>query len=257
MEEIKDYKLLLDTAVLAGEIMLKNGAEIYRVEDTINRILAMSGLKTREAFVTTTGMVVTLDDPQIDSMTVVKRIRERDTNLNKISIVNTISRRFCEGNFTLREAFWQLDHMKAEQYTALQKDLCIVVASGAFALLLGGKGGDVLGAALDGVLLVLILRLGCWLGFNPFLKTLVSSSAIAIGAILLTGIPVLGIRMEMVIIGAIMPMVPGAALTTALRDTLQGDYVAGGAKALEALVKVAAIVTGVGFGIVLMGGGPI
>lgn len=43
MERITDYKLLLDTAVMAGELMLKNGVEIYRVEDTISRILARSG----------------------------------------------------------------------------------------------------------------------------------------------------------------------------------------------------------------------
>ena len=41
-ETITDYKLLLDTAVLAGQIMLQNGAEIYRVEDTIQRILELS-----------------------------------------------------------------------------------------------------------------------------------------------------------------------------------------------------------------------
>ena len=74
MEEITDYKLLLDTAVLAGEIMIKSGAEIYRVEDTINHILKMSHLKRTEAFVTTTGMFATLDDPGIDAITVVRRI---------------------------------------------------------------------------------------------------------------------------------------------------------------------------------------
>ena len=57
-----DYKLLLDTAVLAGQLMLRNGAEIYRVEDTIHRILRVSGFKTTEAYVTSTGLIVTLDD---------------------------------------------------------------------------------------------------------------------------------------------------------------------------------------------------
>ena len=31
-----DYMLLVDTAVLAGEIMLESGAEAYRVQDTIS-----------------------------------------------------------------------------------------------------------------------------------------------------------------------------------------------------------------------------
>lgn len=72
-----DYKLLLDTAVMAGELMLANGAETYRVEDTMHRMLSLSGLKTAEAFVMVTGFLVTLDDPSIQSMTVTRRIQSR------------------------------------------------------------------------------------------------------------------------------------------------------------------------------------
>ena len=84
MEEKKDYKLYLDTATLAGKLMLQNGAEIYRVEDTIQRMLTVSGLKTAEAYVTATGIMVTLDDPKEDSMTVIKRIPSRGTDLNTL-----------------------------------------------------------------------------------------------------------------------------------------------------------------------------
>lgn len=101
--QLTDYKLLLDTAVLAGQIMLSSGAEIYRVEDTIHRILSVSGLKSAEAYVTATGLIVTLDNPDMDSMTVVKRIRNRDTNLNRIAKTNEISRRFCAGEMSLKE----------------------------------------------------------------------------------------------------------------------------------------------------------
>lgn len=254
MEEIKDYKLLVDAAVLAGELMLKNGAEIYRVEDTISRMLSRSGLSIRQAYVTSTGFVVTLDDPKVDSMTVVRRVGERNTNLNKISIVNTISRQFCTGEISLKEAFHQLNHMEESLYGQFQKDACTLMVTAAFALLLGSSWRDALGAGAAGVLLVLTGHLGRRIGFTPFLQTLVSSTVIALGAVGLSKVPGTGLNMDMIIIGAIMPILPGAALTTAVRDTLQGDYVAGGAKALEALVKVAAIVIGVGFGISLMGG---
>ena len=53
-----DYKLLIDTAALAGTVMLENGAEIYRVEETINYILKVSGLKTTQAFVISTGFMI-------------------------------------------------------------------------------------------------------------------------------------------------------------------------------------------------------
>ena len=100
-----DYKLLLDTAVMAGELMLANGAETYRVEDTMQRMLELSGLKTAEAFVMVTGFLVTLDDPSIQSMTVTRRIQSRGTNLSIIDEINSISRGLCGGELGVRFFF--------------------------------------------------------------------------------------------------------------------------------------------------------
>lgn len=109
-----DYKLLLDTAVMAGELMLANGAETYRVEDTMHRMLSLSGLKTTEAFVMVTGFLVTLDDPSIQSMTVTRRIQSRGTNLSIIDEINSISRGLCGGELELEEAFRQIKKLKKE-----------------------------------------------------------------------------------------------------------------------------------------------
>lgn len=87
-----DYKLLLDTAVMAGEILLESGAETWRVEDTMLRMLRMSGLKTADVLALTTGFVVTLDDPAMDSMTVMRSVESRATDLNRIHAVNQLSR---------------------------------------------------------------------------------------------------------------------------------------------------------------------
>ena len=76
-------KLLVETAVLAGEIMLVSGAEIYRVEDTINRMLRKADRQTSEAIVLSTGIFVTLNDPAIEPITVARRVTYPSTNLNK------------------------------------------------------------------------------------------------------------------------------------------------------------------------------
>ena len=154
MEEITDYKLLLDTAVLAGEVMLRSGAEVYRVEDTIHRMLAVSGLKTTEAYVTATGLIVTLDDPEMDSLTVVRRIRNRDTNLSQIAETNQISRRFCTGDLTLKEAFRELKHLQVHPYTQAESNFSAVLVAGFFAVLLGGTVADGVAAGIVGVALV-------------------------------------------------------------------------------------------------------
>lgn len=254
MEEIRDYKLLLDTAVLAGQIMLQNGAEIYRVEDTIYRILKMSHFKTAEAYVTPTGLIVTLDDPKTDSMTVVKRIASRETNLHKITVANDISRKFCAGECTLKEAFHQLKHMDSGQYAPCFKYGSTVLAAALFSVMLGGTMKDALGAGCAGACLAAVQYVCRRLELNAFLELLCAAAAVAVSACMMVR---LGAKADLglVTIGGIMPIVPGAALTTAVRDTLQGDYVAGGAKALEAFVRASAIAIGVWFGMMIAGGG--
>ena len=44
-----DHKLVMDTAVLAGEILLKSGAETYRVEDTMKHILNTGNTETADS----------------------------------------------------------------------------------------------------------------------------------------------------------------------------------------------------------------
>lgn len=254
MDKTEEYKLILDTAVLAGKIMLQSGAEIHRVEDTIYRILKVSGLKTAEAFVMPTGLIVTLDDPRIDSMTVVKRIETRGSNLSRIAKVNDISRKFCSGEMDLKTAFHRLKHMKEYSYTAMQKYMAQIFVAFFFAILLGGNLWDAIGAGMAGFGMVCVLFFGKKIGVNDFIQLLLASMMIAVIAFTVCKNPWWEINQEIVIVGAIMPIVPGGAITTAVRDTLQGDYVAGCAKTLEAFVCAAAIAAGVSFGMIFMGG---
>ncbi len=254
MVEEKDYKLYLDTATMAGKLMLESGAEIYRVEDTIQRMLSVSGLKTAEAYVTSTGIMVTLDDPKVDSMTVIRRISSRGTDLKIVCMVNDISRKFCEGRITLKEAFHDLKHLDSYQYNHTQVDIALIGVTFFFALVFGGTFQDAVAAGINGILINFMLRVSQRFEMSAFMENVICSVALAVGAVVMSWIPGFLIHVEPVIVSSIMPIVPGAAFTTAIRDTLQGDYIAGGAKALEALVKVIAIVIGVGLGIRLTGG---
>ena len=183
--------------------MLQSGAEIHRVEDTIHRILKVSGMKTAEAFVMPTGLIVTLDDPRMDSMTVVKRIKTRGTNLSRIAEVNDISRRFCSGNISLEEAFHSLKHMKQYTYTALQKYIAQIMVAFFFAILLGGNGWDAVGAGAAGIGMVLILYLGRKIGLNDFFQLLLASAVIAVVAYLAAENPYQTIQMDIVKMEAI------------------------------------------------------
>ena len=128
-----DYKLLMNTAILAGETMLKSGAETYRVEDTINRILKTSNAQTVETVVLMTGIFVTLDDSGIDPITVNKRVHARGMNLNRIDRVNTVSRSYCAGEITLDEAYEELKQIHSKQYRRMSYNLATIFVCAGFA----------------------------------------------------------------------------------------------------------------------------
>ena len=97
LESIEYYKKLLNMAVLAGSIMISSGAETHRVEDTLHRILATSNFEHADAFVFTTGMVVTLSDPSGETLSISHRVTDTSRNFGRIADVNSVSRDFCNG----------------------------------------------------------------------------------------------------------------------------------------------------------------
>ena len=132
-----DYKLLLDTAVMAGEILLESGAETWRVEDTMLRMLRMSGLKTADVLALTTGFVVTLDDPAMDSMTVMRSVESRATDLNRIHAVNQLSRDFCEGNIDLDALFHRVRDIYRAKSEIKKNLLAMMATTAGFAIMFG------------------------------------------------------------------------------------------------------------------------
>ncbi|WP_246240399.1 threonine/serine exporter family protein [Anaerocolumna sedimenticola] len=245
-----NYKLLVDTAMLTGEIMLLGGAETYRVEDTMCRILKISGLEKTETFVTPTGIFLTLGDSNIDSITVVKRVDNRITNISHIYEANNVSRKLCDGKITLEEAYESLKNIKnKKQYSSTVNYLCTMIAALSFTILLGGDWLNSIIAGLNGGLIVLILIISKNLRVNTFIKNLVSSILIAFNSMFFLHNLGLAIQLDALIGGSVMPLLPGVAITNAIRDTLQGDYMSGGARAIEAFVSATSTAAGIGIGI--------
>jgi uncharacterized membrane protein YjjP (DUF1212 family) len=243
-------KLLVETAVLAGEIMLISGAEIFRVENTIDHILRKAGRKTCEAIVFSTGIFASLNDPAIEAITVARRVTVRATNLNRVYLVNDVSRKLCGDQMTVEEAYERLKEIQTVmQYSRWLKNAGIVGVSVFFTLLLGGGSRDFLAAAVTGAVLAVAMEVSSRLRLNDFCMNGISAFLIAFTALSVGRFLLPGINSDIIIIGAIMPLVPGVIFTTAIRDTLNGDYASGTARMMEAVVIALSVAAGVGAGI--------
>lgn len=246
-----DYRLLMNTAILAGELMLRSGAETYRVEDTMYYILRTADIETVETSVMMTGIVATISNPDMEPITMIKRVQERGTNMNRVMRVNEISRKYCAGEMELSQAYGDLQSLGGKQYRTWQYNLATVLVPTGFAPLFGGGIVEIAGAMVTGIVLALVLTLCKRLQIRGFILDAMSSFMVAVTAMVTVQLfPIFNV--DVVIISSIMSMVPGVAITNAVRDTLQGDYISGGARILEAFMKAAAVALGAGTGMALI-----
>ena len=248
-----DFELYMDTAVLAGQIMLESNAETYRVEDTVTRILKKTGLQMTEALALTTGLVATLDSTNMHAITVVKRITERTTNLNRVSRVNAVSRNFVEDRLTIQEAYDALQNIDEIQYSRRQKSFALIGFIQLFIFLMGGTFYDFLAMLPVSATVSFVLHTAVKWKIRPFIQNLVSSFVIAVMTAILSELLTFPIQPDTIIISAIMPLLPGTVLTNGIRDTFRGDYMSGAAKILEAFVIAIFIAIGIGAGLVVGG----
>ena len=138
---IIDENKVIDVVLIAGRILLEAGAETYRVEDTMNRIAHSYGLHDTYSFVTSTAIIFSLNDR---TNTRLIRIRERTTDLEKIALTNSLSRKISRNELTIDEAKSELIHLRRAslQYSFLLNFFAAAIACGFFLFMFGGVASD-------------------------------------------------------------------------------------------------------------------
>lgn len=202
-----------------------------------------------------TGVMITvqIDD---DTLTRIVRIRARGTDLSKIHACNTVSRRVDGEGMSAEEALQELKRIESDKSTGNLRMVCACALSSAFFCVMFGGGWMEFGVALFcGMICQLVLHFSNIHHLPGPLISMLMSFLITLETLLVARIfPEL--CTEAVISGAMMPLVPGLMLTAAIRDTIRGDLVSGGARVLEAVLT--AVTLGGGAAIMLkMWNGPI
>lgn len=251
-------KKILETALLAGQIMTESNAESYRVEDTMNRILTTSNAAYAVAISLSTGLYMTLDDPSFEGsgFTGIKRITRRSNNLNKITQVNHISRDLTSGSISIDEAYERLQVLRFQkpQYSKLQVSIGVVGLAAAFSFLFGGGINELIMSSVNGLILALLYRLMDKYYISEGFSNIIQALVVTVAAYLMQAYVLSNTDINIVIISTLMPMVPGTALTNSFRDIFHEDYIAGVSRATEAFLNALMIALGAALGLALIGG---
>ena len=238
-------------ARLCGRLLLESGAEIYRVEETVSFILTAFHVEGVSVLALPTGVFYSFTGEDGKTIGEVIRTKVRTTDLGRVSRVNAISRDLVQGRISVEDALLRLEKEQSRPPRPLYMELLSsAVTASAFAVLFGGNFWDFLLAFLCGIaesLLALPFRKD---NVSKSVYLMLSGALCALIAMLATSLSPVFSRTP-IIVGAIMPLLPGLAITNAIRDTVTGDLVSGVARVADALLQAVAIAAGVAIVIAL------
>ena len=252
-ETADDLVALVHCFMDFGETLLLCGAEISRVEDTIMRLGQAYGALRTNIFAISSNITVTLQYPGNLEMTRTRRILTGcSTDFTKLEELNELSRRCCRNPIPAAVLHREVAKIREEKAPAAGFYAGSVLGAAAFALFFGGDLNDAAATAVAGLLIAWMQR--------KLTSLFPNSMAFHLTASLVSGVLIClfgkaaRFHVDMITIGAIMLLIPGMAITNAVRDILVGDTLAGVLRIIECLLIAGSLACGFMFAMVLTGG---
>ena len=245
-EDLFDRALVL--VMDGGQTLLANGGEVFRVQQTMEIMAASLGVQDFHVYVLTNGIFASAHLPGGESVSLVRHVPTVSIHLGRVEAVNELSRELAAGKLGVVEAEQKLAAARAlPRVTPRREVLACITGAAGFAYLFGGTLADVPVAAVAGLLEALVcLHFGCH-SINRMFTDIVAAFCCTVWAIAVQAV-VPAVNANAAIIGALMVLTPGVALTMGVRDILNGDYLSGSIRLLDALLIAGSIAGGVVLG---------
>lgn len=243
MDNVTDHSLaeVMQVATDAGHLMLENGAEIFRVEETMERITRHYGVDSGHFFVLSNGIITSGGT----SYSNVEFIPFKGAQLEKVVEVNRLSREIESGNCTLDEARSRLAAVRSMKPKPFAEQIVAsAVGSGSFCAIFGGSLMDCAASFVVGLLLYAFVLSVFRFGWSKIVTNI-------LGSTLATALCIVFYRLGFgenpgnMIIGSIIPLIPGVPFTNGIRDLANEDYIAGSTRLADAMTVFFCIAAGV------------
>ena len=239
-----NYTLLMELVSEIGCRIATGGAETYRVEETVNRILSAYGAESR-VYSVPNSLIITIMIPDQPPMTQLCRMERKGTDLDKVEQYSNLARRICAQKPDLETA---MDWVKETQKNRKKYSLPIlllgyVMVAWGFSIFFGGGWMDSVCAAACGLLLGVAQHFMGKLHTNVFFQNVAAAFLLSFFAY---GISMLGFvpNVDSSVIGTLMLLVPGVLFTNAMRDVIFGDTNSCVSRVVEALLIAVAVALG-------------
>ena len=249
-----DYKKIVQGILDIGEAMLVNGAENFRLEDSLYRMCKSYGFVRYDVFVIPSNIQITVETPEGEIITQIRHIENADIDFDQLDYLNNLSRYVCQ--YTpdakeLREKYLEVVNRPA-QHPAIKYFAAVMGGTG-FAVFFGSDFQDAIVAVIVSLMIVVV---GGWLSrreenlliYNAILSFL---SEVIILLCVRAG---LGSHPERIMIGIVMLLISGLSTTNGIRELLQKDYIYGAINIMNSMLGAAGIAFGTALAMLLLDG---
>ncbi len=253
---IKDERYserVLSLALDLGKSMVKCGAEINRVEETVLRVAYAYGMKSTEVFSIVSMIHATVIDSDDRTHSQMRRIYSYSTNFGRLEKLNDLSRRICHTTPDVDDVRNELEKIcKEGKNFSLPVCLGHMLAAAAFAIFFGGTALDALASTPIAVVIYLMQTFIKAKGVSRLFFTALDSAICGSLALVFVHFG-FGNNPDLIMIGDIMLLIPGLMLINSVREMLCGDLMSGLLRLLESVILAMAIAVGFALPIMLWG----
>lgn len=239
-----DYNTLLDLATDLGYELAMSGAETFRVEESVSRVLSAYGVES-DVFAIPNYLIVSIKTEDGTPITRMRRIGAHGNDLDAVEKFSGLSRAYCNRRPEPRTGVQWLELVRSQltKYPTGVEYLGDFLGGCGFGMLFGGNLVDGICAGICGILVGLVNKLLEKRHANPFFRTIATSFMMAL---LAYGFGVAGIasNADAVTIGALMILVPGLLFTNGMRDIIYGDINSGINRIVQVFLTAIAIALG-------------
>lgn len=245
--EKKDQHKDLKLAMKVGELLTISGAEIRRVENTMERIIKNSEGNKADCNCTPASVNATVTYPEGSSKTMILRIGKTNTDFKKIIRINELSRKYTSHALTYEQAIEELEVINSMRIPPLYlRSMLNGLSCAGFTFLFTPTIGNVLSSLIIGFLaLMLYESIFERFELSTFIQITIASSIIALMSFVLCAFEI-GTSVNYIILGTTTPLLPGVETINAVRDIVESDHLSAVSRIFNAVLMGSAIAVGVG-----------
>ncbi len=247
-EGVKDqkfYEELLEFTVSLANKLQACGAETYRVEDTITRVIRAYGVKKTDSFVIPSCIMASLEPEDGPVVTKIRRLHGGETMLDGIEKYSALCRRICaeKPDIPVLRKWLHETEKSVCRYSRLVYYIAAFLIGFGFGIFFGGTPLEAAAAGICGIATGATIKFMGKLNTNAFFTSFVCSFILAFLANALTAVGLCK-NADIATIGALMILVPGFLFTNSLRDVIYGDTMSGINRLVQVLIIAVALVIG-------------